>query len=91
MINAHMTPLFLREDGQICTGEDDCDGTCRKWGTLAQFMKLYNLCQRYHVEFRFGDYTPTPFGESYMVEGWVGGKAARALYVGVEPNGDSHS
>lgn len=71
--------------------------------TDAQRDKLWNLCGRYGVPFREDDYFPSRFSSNapLMFEGWVGGNAysskitsptGRAtIYIGVEPNGDSHS
>ncbi len=78
------------------------DGTPRM--TTAQRDKLWDLCGRYNVPFREDDYYcpigPVSVGIGYY-EGWVGGpdhsigtnsKVFKpTIYVGVEPNGDSHS
>jgi hypothetical protein len=69
--------------------------------TDAQRDKLWDLCGRYGVPFREDDYFPTRFSSSapLMFEGWIGGTfyngtfpdKRRTIYIGVEPNGDSHS
>lgn len=72
--------------------------------TPAQRTKLQVLCARYEVEYREGDYFVNSMGSAFMpgwVEGWVGGSehatADRGgtekptLFVGVSPEGDSHS
>jgi hypothetical protein len=69
--------------------------------TTKQRDKLWALCGDYNVPFRESDYVVYPNG---MVEGWVGGneyaskltggaesRGKKTIYVGVEPNGDSHS
>lgn len=68
--------------------------------TNAQRDKLWDLCGRYGVPFREDDYHPAIFNNG-MVEGWIGGEEYRSqpnnseykktIYIGVEPNGDSHS
>jgi hypothetical protein len=71
------------------------DGTPRM--TVKQRDKLWQLCGGYNVPFREDDYTtPRTQGGGFggpkgMVEGWVGGKGAGTIYVGVEENGRSHS
>lgn len=63
----------------------------------AQRNKLWEMCGRYNVPFREDDYSLKPNG---MVEGWAGGfeleslgppAKPKTIYVGVEPNGDSHT
>lgn len=62
--------------------------------TEAQRNKLWELCGRYNVPFREDDYVimsaDSIFGPPNWVEGWVGGKQG-TLFVGVSPEGDSHS
>jgi hypothetical protein len=61
--------------------------------TPAQEQRLRQLCTNYNVEFDPSDYIEYP-PDSFMmpgwVEGWVGG-VERTIYVGVSPEGDSHS
>lgn len=72
--------------------------------TQAQRDKLWDLCGRYNVPFREDDYHPATFSKDspVMYEGWVGGyqevehpttkqPTPKTIYVGVEPNGRSHS
>lgn len=71
--------------------------------TAAQRDKLWALCGGYNVPFREDDYFPTQFGSNApkMYEGWIGGNAYSSaitsptkratIYVGVEPDGSSHS
>ena len=71
--------------------------------TFMQMQRLWELCGRYKVPFREDDYRiqteNTSFGTpSGWVEGWVGGinhsagmGSAQTIYVGVEPDGTSHS
>ena len=67
--------------------------------TFHQREKLWHLCAGYNVPFREEDYSAAPIGfgsysnEPPMYEGWIGGLTMRnkTLYVGVEPNGRSHS
>ena len=64
--------------------------------TDAQRTKLQTLCERYRVTFTESDYLVFSQDSSMMpgwAEGWVGGltQAGRTLYVGVSPEGDSHS
>ena len=56
----------------------------------AQREKLTLLCERFNVDFRESDYLVSPFGMTGWVEGWLGGKPG-TLYVGVSPEGESHS
>ena len=60
--------------------------------TTAQRDKLWALCGGYNVPFREDDYHPSQFSSSspIMYEGWIGGQPG-TIYVGVEPNGRSHS
>lgn len=60
--------------------------------TTAQRDKLWSLCGGYNVPFHEDHYRPTQFSENapVMYEGWVGGIQS-TIYVGVEPNGRSHS
>ena len=67
------------------------DGTWRM--TNAQRDKLWQLCGNYNVMFREDDYIvrdPNGTFTPGFAEGWVGGKPG-TIYVGVEPNGRSHS
>lgn len=65
-------------------------------GTLvtdAQYEKLADLCERYGVPLDLQDYRVIPKSSGWMpgwVEGWVGGEPG-TLYVGVDPEGRSHS
>lgn len=67
--------------------------------TNAQRDKLWEMCGRYGVKFKEEDYF---VGIDGMAEGWVGGyyhngepaqisQFKKTIYVGVEPNGDSHT
>lgn len=65
--------------------------------TDAQRDKLWDLCGRYNVPFREDDYYKALFSNG-MYEGWIGGNLhsgtngfKKTIYIGVEPNGDSHS
>lgn len=71
--------------------------------TPAQEQRLRQLCANYNVEFDPSDYIEYP-PDSFMmpgwVEGWVGGvergpdgfkPRKHTIYVGVSPEGDSHS
>ena len=65
----------------------------------AQRNKLWEMCGRYNVPFREDDYIFD--SRDKMFVGWIGGSeyfdvnenAARkkTIFVGVEPNGDSHT
>lgn len=70
--------------------------------TNAQRDRLWELCRQYNVPFREDDYriqTEAIFGSpAGWVEGWVGGinhsagmGSAQTIYVGVDPEGNSHS
>lgn len=66
--------------------------------TQEQFDKLAYLCKGYQVEMAIGDYRVNPLTNSAMqlpgwVESWVGGnhQANKTIFVGVSPEGDSHS
>ena len=69
--------------------------------TLAQWLKLADLCSRYKVPFDPTDYKVWPKDGSMTkgyAEGWVGGRfgsgvngSRNTLYVGVAPDGRSHS
>lgn len=64
--------------------------------TNAQYAKLQSLCERYRVPFNPTDYRTLAVDGNWtpgFAEGWVGGpdQAGKTIYVGVEPNGDSHS
>lgn len=68
------------------------DGSPRM--TTKQRDKLWELCGRYNVPFNESDYWIDP--KTKHAEGWVGGTALNhpkrtTIFVGVEPNGDSHS
>jgi hypothetical protein len=67
----------------------------------AQRNKLWDMCGRYNVPFREDDYVFDSWNNG-MVEGWIGGfqtvphvttkqPIPKTIYVGVEPNGDSHT
>jgi hypothetical protein len=62
--------------------------------TEAQRDKLWDLCGRYNVPFRETDYVIMPegsiFGPPNWVQGWVGGES-NTIFVGVSPEGESHS
>jgi hypothetical protein len=62
--------------------------------TYEQYEKVSDLCHRYREAFKFNDYrlqTEGVFGTpAGWLEGWVGG-VTTTIYVGVAPNGDSHS
>lgn len=61
--------------------------------TPAQEEKLRSLCERYNVAFDPTHYMIYPETSSMMrgwAEGWVGG-SSDTLYVGVDPEGRSHS
>ena len=61
--------------------------------TVAQYRRLKDLCKQYRVNFDPTDYT-TQFDLPHnWVAGWVGGntQSGRTIYVGVSPEGDSHS
>jgi hypothetical protein len=60
---------------------------------MAQQSKLVSLCERFGVENDRSHYLLHPPGSVMMpgwAEGWLGG-APGTLYVGVSPEGDSHS
>lgn len=69
--------------------------------TDAQTEKLQILCDRYKVEFHPDDYQPAFDLPDGWVAGWVGGPLhagvesagfnVKTIYVGVSPEGDSHS
>lgn len=61
--------------------------------TDAQREKLRSLCEQYGVTFRETDYRVNPQDSGWMkgwAEGWVGGEPG-TLFVGVDPDGSSHS
>lgn len=61
--------------------------------THGQRETLVDLCARYRVEFNPEHYRVIPQSASMMagwVEGWLGGDES-TLYVGVDPDGRSHS
>lgn len=60
--------------------------------TPEQEAKLRLLCERYHVTFNPDHYFQNPEGWIMpgWVEGWVGGTPS-TIYVGVAPDGSSHS
>lgn len=64
--------------------------------TQEQFDKLSSLCNRYHAEMRISDYhvrQPDSVFTPGWVESWVGGEscANKTIFVGVAPDGASHS
>jgi hypothetical protein len=69
--------------------------------TLQQWLKLADLCRRYKVPFDPSDYLVHSMESSMTkgyAEGWVGGRfgsgvdgSRTTLYVGVAPDGRSHS
>lgn len=64
--------------------------------TQEQFNKLSELCKRYDVPMAIADYVVSS-QDSFMMkgwaEGWVGGpqQNKKTIFVGVSPQGDSHS
>lgn len=61
--------------------------------TNAQLLKLWDLCGRYNVEFAEGDYVVNQLDSTFMpgwAEGWIGG-VETTIYIGVDPDGNSHS
>ena len=69
---------------------------------LLQLLKLWRMCGDYEVEFKESDYFVIPQSSSMMkgyAEGWVGGVCydgdtpgtERTIYVGVAPDGSSHT
>jgi hypothetical protein len=58
--------------------------------TSEQEAKLRLLCERYHVTYDASHYTPAFDLPTGWVNGWVGGQPG-TLFVGVSPEGDSHS
>lgn len=59
----------------------------------AQESKLRDLCKRYNVAFDASHYVVFSQYASMMAgwaEGWIGGEPG-TLYVGVSPEGESHS
>lgn len=95
----HDEMLNVRNISEVKETWETANGKPRM--TTAQRDKLWSLCGSYNVPFREDDYHPTIFSSSSptMYEGWVGGfelksvdpAVPRTIYVGVEPNGDSHS
>lgn len=61
--------------------------------TAAQEARLETLCNNYGVGFDPDDYRPQFDLPAGWVGGWVGGLSQRdkTLYVGVSPEGESHS
>ena len=68
--------------------------------SLAQRDRLWEMCGNYNVPFREDDYVLSGRQASIgagWVEGWVGGRdgsgitSRRTVYVGVSPEGDSHT
>lgn len=61
--------------------------------TFFQEAKLRKLCEDYGVEFERMHYTPAPDLPTGWVNGWIGGPehANKTIYVGVDPEGHSHS
>lgn len=65
----------------------------------AQELTLRRLCQRYGCDFSRAHYLVYPPTSNMMAgwaEGWVGGydgvtKKPHTIYVGVSPEGESHS
>ncbi len=61
--------------------------------TEAQQARLRQLCAGYRVPFdesHYHLYPPTSIMMPGWVEGWIGG-APGTIYIGVSPEGDSHS
>lgn len=56
----------------------------------AQRNRLWELCGNYNVPFQEDDYGFANASPDSWVEGWVGGKPG-TIYVGVSPEGESHS
>jgi hypothetical protein len=60
--------------------------------TIAQRDALWELCGRYNVLFREGDYLPAFDLPDGWYNGWVGGLGSRcSLFVGVSPDGEVSS
>lgn len=61
--------------------------------TNAQRDRLWQMCGNYNVPFNEADYFVYALDASMMAgyaEGWVGGKPG-TIYVGVSPEGESHT
>lgn len=60
--------------------------------TKRQRDTFWLLCGNYNVPFNEEHYRPTQFSSTspVMYEGWVGG-VQHTIYVGVEPDGRSHT
>lgn len=58
--------------------------------TEQQLNRLRILCERYSVAFDADHYRPTFDLPTGWVSGWVGGEPG-TIFVGVSPEGDSHS
>lgn len=64
--------------------------------TQEQFDKLADLCRRYKVPMKLSDYVVRQAGSIFTplwIESWVGGNEQenKTLFVGVAPDGASHS
>lgn len=61
--------------------------------TQEQFDKLSDLCNRYNVKMSLRDYHPDFSLPAGWFAGWVGGddQVNKTIFVGVSPQGDSHS
>jgi hypothetical protein len=55
--------------------------------TPAQRDALTALCDRFHTRYRPEDYRPAFDLPKGWVAGWVGGRDARTIYVGCDPDG----
>lgn len=95
-------PHALDPDNDVCVLDRPADYELPTWQaqpmTLAQRDKLQLLCERFRVAFdpthyRVNSDAAGGFALPGFAEGWIGGneQANRTIYVGVEPNGDSHS
>lgn len=64
--------------------------------TQQQYDKLQLSCERWNVPFdptHYRTWSLDAVMTKGFAEGWVGGpdQAGKTIYLGVEPNGDSHS
>jgi hypothetical protein len=89
---------FIPKDWVSTEHRESANGEPRM--TDAQRNRLWELCGNYNVPFRENDYVlsskQATIGAGW-VEGWVGGNmysgivARKTIYVGVSPEGESHS
>src|ERR1700751_2999954 len=89
---------FLPSDWVSKQPNQSADGKVRM--TDAQRNRLWQMCANYNVPFREDDYFMSNKQQGIgfgWVEGWVGGKdgsgvtSRRTIYVGVSPEGESHT